>query len=72
MKWKTVLVSIVCASLLAGCASVIRPPRGGGVQMGTTGDAWFAKTRYIMGSLQVSSRVYYCDGGGTCRTAQIR
>ena len=72
MTCKTVLVSIVCASLLTGCASMIQPPRGGGAQMGTTGDAWFAKNRYIMGLLRVSSRVYYCDGEGICRGAQIR
>ena len=66
------LLVAALAPILGGCA-YIAPPFGGGA-MGSTGsneEAWYVKNRYVLMFL-VSSDIYYCDGKGACKKAQIR
>ena len=67
------LLGILFSVLLGGCA-FITPPLGGGAQASSnvaTGEAWYVKNNFFLFFL-LSSEVYYCDGKGTCREAQIR
>ncbi len=73
MKPKATLVGLLgvtLALLLSGCASMITYPQGGGVTTGVHGDAWYVRNEVVI--FPVSSNIYYCDGNGGCRKAEIR
>ena len=64
-----VLAMAIVGLTLGGC-SHIRQPAGGGIMSGVHGDAWYVRNDRILVFL-ISSRVYYCDGEGTCTKARL-
>jgi hypothetical protein len=72
-KW--LALTAAAALLSTGCtSSIITPPYGGGVTTGIDGDAWFVRNNYVILLLPflTSSEIYWCDGEGICKKAQIR